>query len=207
MNNLSPEYLKIPIPTQQCHLFGYRFSNALYPIACRTDGYRKSFFPDSVCSWNKIGPELRGAESLSIFKKNLMKIIRPEVKSLYGVHNPNGVGWIFQLRVGLSPLRAHKKSHNFQDTPDDACLCNLGAETTHHFLLKCPIFNTQRDVLFQAINPVLMDNNMINLNDRDLAKLFLYGHEKLKFYENQTILRDVMIFIGKTSRFSRTLNI
>ena len=206
MNNLTPEYLKIPIPTQQCHLFGYRSSNALYPIMCRTDGYRKSFFPDSVCSWNEIGPELRGAESLSIFKKKLLQIIRPVKKSLYDVSNPNGIRWIFQLRVGLSPLRAHKKSHKFPDTPDDACLCNIGAETTQHFLLKCPIFNTQRNLLFQAVNPVIMANNMNNLNDRDMVKLFLYGHEKLKFYENQSILRVVMNFIGMTSRFSQTPN-
>ena len=29
--------------------------------------------------------------------------------------------WLFQLRVGLSPLQAHKNNHNFSDTPCDKC--------------------------------------------------------------------------------------
>ena len=66
MHNLTPEYLKIPIPSHQGHLFGYRFTNVLNPITCRTDRYSNSIYPDSVTSWNNIGPELRGEESLSI---------------------------------------------------------------------------------------------------------------------------------------------
>ena len=121
MNNKTPVYLKTPIPPQQGHLFGHRHTNVLQNITCRTDRYQNSFFPDSVKSWNDIGPELRGAESLSIFKKSILKIIRPMKKSLFNIHNPLGTKWIFQLRVGLSPLKSHKKLHNFQDTPDDTC--------------------------------------------------------------------------------------
>ena len=119
MKNLTPEYLKILIPPLQGHLFGYRFSNLIRPIFCRTERYRNSFFPDGVIFWNAIGPELRGSESLSIFKKNILKIIRPRKRSIFNIHNPNGIRWIFQLRVGLSPLKSHKKRHNFQDTPVD----------------------------------------------------------------------------------------
>ena len=120
------------------NLFGYRLNNVIRPLACRTERYRNSFYPDSVISWNAIGPELRGAESLSIFKKNILKIIRPVKRNIFKIHNPNGIRWIFQLRVGLSPLKSHKKHHKFQDTPDDECVCR-NAETTQHFLLKCPI--------------------------------------------------------------------
>ena len=34
-----------------------------------------------------------------------------------GIHDPSGLRYLFQLRVGLSPLRYHKKRHNFIDTP------------------------------------------------------------------------------------------
>ena len=128
-----------------------------------------------------------------------MKTIRPEKKSLYGVFNPNGIRWIFQLRVGLS----HKKLHNFKDTPDDTCLCNTGAETAQHFLLNCPIFRNQCHVLFQTINPILLANNLQHLPDSALVKFLLYGHDKLKPHVNQSILRTVMIFIGNTHRFSQ----
>ena len=70
-----------------------------------TDRYQNSFFPDSVILWNLLGPDLRGAESLSIFKKNILKTYRPAKKSLFDIHEPNRIKWIFQLRVGLSALK------------------------------------------------------------------------------------------------------
>ena len=137
MNNLTPEYLRSPIPSLKPYLFGYRSTNVLHTISCRTVKYRNSFYPDSVISWNNIGPELRRAKSLLIFKRNITKLFHPEKKSLFNITDPNVTRWIFQLRVGLSPLKCHtKKSHHFEDTPDDLCLCMLTAETTGHFILK-----------------------------------------------------------------------
>ena len=81
MKNLTPEYLKIPIPSQQPHLFGYRTTNVLYPIFCRNERFKNSFYPDSVISWNDIGPDLRGTVSLSTFKSNIIKIFRPEKRA------------------------------------------------------------------------------------------------------------------------------
>ena len=43
MNNLTPEYLKIPIPPLRGNLFGYRLNNVIRPLACRTERYRNSF--------------------------------------------------------------------------------------------------------------------------------------------------------------------
>ena len=201
VNNLTPEYLKALIPPVREHLFGYRHSNIIRPILCRTERYRNSFFPDSVNSWNGIGPELRAAESLSIFKKNILKIIRPVKRSLFNIHNTNGIKWIFQLRVGLSPLKSHKKNHKFLDTPDDKCLCKH-PETTKHFLLKCPIYNIHRLSLFQTLNPILLANNLHQLNDNEMSSLLLYGHKKVQFHENQVIIKATIYFIEKTSRFS-----
>ena len=173
MNNLTPEYLRVPTLPLLNHLAGNRSSNVLRPIFCRTDRHQNSFFPDSVKSWNNIGPELRDAKSLSVFKKNILKIIRPVKRSIFNIHNPMATRWIFQLRVDLSPLRSHKKAHNFQDTPNDKCLCNF-PETTLHFLLKCTIHNEFRPILFQILNPILLLNDMTNLNDIEIVHLLLY---------------------------------
>ena len=121
MSGLTPEYLRTPIPSLHGHLFGYRFTNVLENIKYRTDRYKNSFFPDSVSLWNELGPDFRGIESISVFKKRLLKIFRPEAKTIYDIHDSIGIKWIFQLRVGLSPLKSHKKLHNFRDTQDDTC--------------------------------------------------------------------------------------
>ena len=124
--------------------------------------------------------------------------------SLFNIHNPNGIKWIFQLRVDLSPLKSHKKSHNFLDTPDDLCACLLNVETTQHFLLKCPNYNVHRQNLFQIVNTILLANDINHLNDLELVRLLLYGHDKLTFHVNQTLLKATMNFIGMTQRFSKS---
>ena len=184
-------------------MFGLRPSNLLNLINCRTKRYSKSFYPDTVTSWNNIGPELRGAKSLAVFKANVLKIIRPAKKDTFNIHNSNELRWIFLLRVGLSPLNRHKNLHNFQDTPNDTCQCQLDAETTKHFLLKCPSYNPKRYELFEKIKPILVANNLHDLNDDDLVILLLYGHHNLKFHENQFILKSTIRYIGKSERFSQ----
>ncbi len=125
---------------------------------------------------------------------------------MFSIHHPIGIKWIFQLRVGLSPLKSHKKRHNFQDTPDDKCVCT-NAETTPHFLLECPMFTLYRNNLFETLNPILLPKNLHNLNNSEMVKLLLYGHEKLLFLENQIVLKATINFIEKISSFPLTLEI
>ena len=115
-----------------------------------------------------------------------------------------GIRWIFQLRVGLSPLKSHKKAHKFQDTPNDKCLWNF-PETTLHVLWKCTIHNEFRPILFQTLHPILLLNDMTNLSDSEIVHILLYGHEKFIFYENRAILKATINFIQRSSRFSPNL--
>ena len=203
MTGQTPEYLRNPIPSLHNHLFGHQYINVLEPICCRTYRYQNSFFPNSVTMWNALGPELRGSETLSIFKNKILKVHRPEKKSLYDIHDPSGIKWIFQIRVGLSPLKSHTKNHNFKDTPNDTCQCSLNAETPVHFFLHCPNFVTQRQALFQILNPILIANNMRFLDDKNLLELLLYGHAKFKLNENQSTLKTTINYIRTTLRFSQ----
>ena len=130
-----------------------------------------------------------------------MKIYRPEKKSIFNIHD--GIKWIFQIIVGLSSLKSHKKSHNFQDTPDDTCRCTLSPETSQHYFLHCPDFINHRHELFQIINPIMFANNMRFLDDNNLVHLLLYGHEKLEFHENKSILKATINFITNSLRFSQ----
>ena len=144
---------------------------------------------------------MRGAESLSIFKKNILKTYRPANKSLFNIHEPNRIKWIFQLRVGLSPLKSHKMNHKFLDTPDDTCQCTQNAETTHHFLLVCPIFTTHRQKLLEIIDPILFLNDLENISGQSKVHLLLYGHDKLNYIENREVLKATINFISQSGRF------
>ena len=63
---------------------------------------------------------------------------------MFDVIDPIGTKMLYQLRVGLSPLKAHKFRHNFIDTPYEACTCQKDVEFSIHFLLYCLSFNAHR---------------------------------------------------------------
>ena len=201
MNNLTPQYLREPVPDPQMHLFGPRSTNVLPPIPCKTDRFKSSFYPDSVEKWNDVGVEFRSIAKLSDFKSSYVQLIRPIKKDIFNVHNPDGIKRIFQLRVGLSPLRAHKKSHNFGDTESGVCLCGGGAEDTMHFLLVCPFFSSFRTSLFDNISKILV--HFVNLSKKDQLACLLYGYNGLSDSQNSEILSETIDFIFKSQRFDQ----
>jgi len=202
MKGLTPGYLRDPIPPIRNHLFGNRQTNVIQNIYCRNDRFCNSFFPNSIVIWNELGPDLRGSESLSLFKNRLLKIYRPAKKDVFDIHDHEGIKRLYQLRVGLSPLLNHKKSHNFIDTPNDICICTRNSETTQHYLLHCTNYINQRRDLFHTLNPLFETNNLRYLDDKALLSLLLYGNGTLDLPTNQTILKSTIQYIKSTLRFS-----
>ena len=172
--------------------------NIFQEIRCRTDRYKNSFFPNAVTHWNNIITSFQNLPSLEILKKHIISLIRPPPKDTFSVFNPPLLRYIFQLRVGLSRLRQHKKRHNFADTPSDLCLCKTGVESTIHYLLHCPFFTSQRTVLFSTVENIVHGKN-INM---DSVYLLLYGDPSLSVSENQKIISATIDYIDKTNRLS-----
>ena len=111
--------------------------------------------------------------------------------------------YIFQLRVGLSALRAHKYAHNFRDTPSYTCSCGRGSETTTHFLLKCPYFTTQRSILISKLTSTLQDTlDLTRADDDTIVKYLLYGNESMSDEKNASIIMETIKFIVDSGRFS-----
>ena len=77
---------------------------------------KNSFFPSAVTEWNKIDKNIRKSESFNIFKKNILRFIRPSQNRVYNCHKPNGIKLLTTLRVELSQLREYKFKNSFQDT-------------------------------------------------------------------------------------------
>ena len=110
----------------------------------RTERFQSSFYPNCIFEWNKLDPEIRLAPSVAVFKTKLLSKIRSPPKSVFGIHDPIGLSYLSQIRVGLSKLNFHKFMHNFRDTINPSCPTNDAIEDTKHFLLLCPSFETQR---------------------------------------------------------------
>ena len=102
--------------------------------------------------------------------------------------------------MSLSPLRSHKRQHNFVDTPSDICHCKQGVEDTSHFLFFCPSFVTQRATLTTSVNDILLNNNLIHL--RNKPTLYLFGHASINLEDNRKIITSTLKYIKDSRRFS-----
>ena len=87
--------------------------------------------------------------------------------------------------MNLSPLRSHKKHHNFVDTPSNIYACNQGIEDTRHFSFECLKFASHRASLAVTVSDVLHRNNLIDLANN--LGLYLYGNPSLISVDNKRI--------------------
>ena len=68
-----------------------------------------SFFPDGIKAWNNVIVHFPNMPSINTLKSHILSLIRPEKKSIFNIHDPLGLRYLFHLRVGLSPLRSPQK--------------------------------------------------------------------------------------------------
>ena len=167
----------------------------------RTVKFKACFYPDSLSEWNKLSPEIRESPSVSTFEKKLCFQIRPPANSVYGIHNPKGVAYLTQLRVGLSKLNFHKFKYNIKDTVNPMCQVNDGIEDTEHFLLLCNSFSEHRRNLLSGLNDVLEAYKHSNTSDINMLQLFLYVSKHLPLEANKLILNLTITYISETKRF------
>ena len=87
--------------------------NVFQEFQCRTNRYSYSYFPNATSIWNKMISDFEHMPSFEELKNHLIILFRPSMKSTFGIHDPLHLRFIFQLRVGLSPLKSHKKVITF----------------------------------------------------------------------------------------------
>ena len=196
-NNKTPSYLKEKLPLNYRTLFNGNIRNTFREIICKSNRYKNSFFPDAIVSWNIFIKHYDEIPSLEILKKYLHTFFRPKSKSIFGIHDPIGLHYLFQLRMNLSPLRSHKWRYNFADTPSEMCSCNQGIEDTSHYLFLCPSYAIERAILVANVIHILQ-KNLIN----NQLQLYLYGHRSINSSDNRNILLSTIQYIKRTLRFS-----
>ena len=156
-----------------------------------------------MSEWNSLNRDIRNSSSLNVFKKELLKLIRPEPNSTYNINDTKGLKLLTSLRLGPSHLGDHKFRHNFQDCVSPMCYCGQDIETTTHFLLHCPNHHCARKTIFGKINQV--SGTILRQSDSTTTKILLFGDNKLDFETKNVLLMSAIEFISLTERFSRPL--
>ena len=124
-----------------------RYVENVSSFKVRHNFFENSFFTSTVIEWNKIDKNIRKPESLSTFKKSILKFIRTSQKGVYNCHNPKGINLITRYRVGLIHLGKHRFKHSFQDILTPICSCGKDIETSSHYLLHCSNYLQERTTL------------------------------------------------------------
>ena len=154
---------------------------------------------DYIIEWNKLNFQCRKA-TYNVFRKHLLKSIRPLSKPIYDINNPPGVRLLIRLRLGLSHLNEHRFNHNFEGCINPLCTCTLEVESTTYFFLHCHYYNNIRKTLldnFRVINV-----KILKLSENALTDLALYGEASFDKIQSKMILTASIKFIVDSDRFA-----
>ena len=162
-------------------------------LKVRHNFFKDSCFPAVISEWNSLNIDIRDSSSINVFKKELLKFIRPEPNSTYNINDTKRFKLLTRLRLGLSHLSDHKFRHNFQHCVSTMCYSGQDIETTTHFLFYCLSFHCSRKTLFEKINQV--SGTILRQSDSTTAKILLFGDNKLDFETNKILLMSTIDFI------------
>ena len=107
-----------------------------------------------------------------MFKKELLKYIRPEPNSTYNVNDTKGLKLLKITDI----------------------------ETTTHFPLHCPNHHCARKTLFHKINQV--SGTILRQSDSTITKILLFGDNKLDFETSKILLMSTIEFINRDIQLS-----
>ena len=149
---------------------------------------------------NKLDPSLGRCDSYNLFKSNILKFIRPSSNSFFDCHNPIGIKYITQIRIGLSRLREHKLKHSFQDTLNPIYNCGNDVESAIYFFLHYPLCSNERRTFLNSL--VNIDHTLLDNIDFSLTQILLFGNTTFNAIENTKIINLTMDFVLSTKRLT-----
>ena len=188
------------MPTLKVAARNTRSNEPYLPFKYFNQNYAKSFFPYITNLYNDLPLSLR-KHDVNDFKVELKSKMKPnKIK-----HFNRGVSKLSnslhtQLRVGRSYLAAHGFAIGISNT--DKCSCSK-QETTEHFLVSCPLFETHRTKMFSNISLVLP--KFAKLTIKEKVKIMLSGiylDSPIPDFRNTKIVFIVQQYILQTKRFA-----
>ena len=105
-----------------------------------------------------------------------------------------------QLRLGLSNLRGDLFAFHLTENP----MCNLCFdvyESSIHYICECAALRDPRALLKSSLEMLIPGT--LNLNNKNLTKLCLFGSNDVSLEINVSILEFTIAFVKYSNRFSR----
>ena len=161
VNDNSPKYLKAELSQPKVYNYSLRSDGVFERSYVETQTFGNTFFPYCIREWNELHVSIRTVTTLSQFKNELIKCIRPPKRSTFKIDDILGIKLITRISLGFSHLREHRRHHNFPVSP--ICSCGTEPETTEHFLLRWQRFcQIRSDMLDNACELPKTDLNLLS---------------------------------------------
>lgn len=151
---------------------------------CRTATFENSFIPSTAKAWNELPAASRNTDYMVLQLKHHKKSLYYEGKRSDNIKHA-------QLRMNCSKLNAHLFFLHVSDTKQ--CSCGHDTEDSTHFLLYCPLFYVQRQIMMQALKQYI---DVSNIN----SDLLLYGDDSLTLSVNKGVFQAIHRYISDTDR-------
>ena len=119
---------------------------------------------------------------------------------MFDANNPYSLKLLTKWHLGLSQLCYHKLRHNFQDCIKPICDSGLEIQTTTHFLLYCPLFQSARQCLL--INIKKIDESILKKHNEIIIETPMYGDDKFDLSCSKSIITSTIEFTVSTDRIS-----
>ena len=200
--DMVPDYLKRLLPPYNHNRTMYNLRNRenITLVQTKKMFYGNSFLPASVNDWNKLPIDLRNSVSLDIFKERYKSLFLS--KSIPFYKTGLGIGALnhTRLRLGVSGLRSHLFKYNIIESP--VCnFCNIAIENEVHYVLHCPTFAAQRNILLSNLINIIPFNVLSSLSEKDLVNLLINGSVDLEPNVIKNVFDHFQNFIVNTKRF------
>ena len=170
-------------------------------IPHKTVSFKRSFLINAIDSWNKLPLNVRDSSSAKIFKNEVKKIFgTPQPPLYYSLGSKIENSILTRLRVNMSSLNSHQFQIQLKDSP--RCSCGSSREDTAHFLLHCPRYHNERQVMYTEIS-LILDENINTMSNNNALNILLHGSDSddKKLY---LVARCVFRYIWKSKRFDMT---
>ena len=92
----------------------------------------------------------------------------------------------------------HEFAHDFRDTINPMCNCNLEIEYTSYYLLHCHHFSELRKIIFDNLQNT--DSELLKYDENTLVHILLYGSASFNILVNKG-----MLSLKSTKRFDKPL--
>ena len=70
------------------------------PFFKRRQSINNFFVPSTIIEWSKVNHNIRNSSNFNIFRKIILKFIRPSANSVFNCQNPKGIKFITRLQLG-----------------------------------------------------------------------------------------------------------